>query len=179
MDATPDIVRTAIGIVFLMSFLGKARDVDGFLDSVVDYEILGRRIAIVLGAVVIPLEAVVAISLLTGIQARVGEVLALVLLGIFTVGVGVNLARGRRVACGCFGARDKERISTRTMFRLALLAAGVAVALVYGSTMPLITESLVGTAVRISLVVLVLVAASWVLAVPEMAWLVAARGRSR
>lgn len=179
MDTTSDIVRMAIGFVFLVSFLGKARNVDGFLASVVAYEILPRRAAIVFGAVVIPIEAVVALSLLAGIQAKAGEFVALILIGIFALGVGVNLARGRRVACGCFGARDKERISIRTLLRLGLLGAGISLLLAYGSAIPLITDSLAGMAIRISLAVMILVAASWVLAVPEVAWLLTGRVRDR
>lgn len=40
--------------------------------SVVDYDVLPRRAAILFGAIVVPLEAVVALSLLTGIQAKPG-----------------------------------------------------------------------------------------------------------
>ena len=51
---------------------------------------------------------------------------ALVLLAAFTVAVAVAVARGRQVACSCFGARDDRPVSARTLLRngVLLVAAG-------------------------------------------------------
>jgi len=88
--------------------------------------VLPRRLARVYGAVLPWIEGTVGILLVLGWQSRPAAAVAVVLLTSFAVAVGVNLARGRDVACSCFGAAHQERISAATLLRqVVLLALGV------------------------------------------------------
>jgi len=82
-------------------------------------------------AVVVPVaEIAVAVALIPAVTAEAAAVVAFLMLAAFTLGVGVNLARGRTPACGCFGAVSAGPIGPGTIARnlvLMVLAAFVAV----------------------------------------------------
>ena len=61
--------------------------------------------------------------LVSGLVRPLAAALAAVLLVLFSVLLAVNLARGRRPPCGCFGSRSREPISAWSLVRnLGLLA---------------------------------------------------------
>src|SRR5438552_714635 len=62
-----------------------------------------------------------AVSHFTGWRLAVSALLAIGMFLSFTLAVGLNLRRGRRLPCHCFGGRDQELISGQTLVRLALL----------------------------------------------------------
>lgn len=120
------LAQIALGIVFLLSFLGKARKPKAFLRGVDEYGLLPRRAAYAAGAVLIPVEGFLALSLLTGWQLALGAPLALASLLAFVIAVSLALKRKRDVPCYCMGGEDGERISARTVARLGLLLTGAA-----------------------------------------------------
>src|SRR5262249_56730814 len=84
-----------------------------------------------LGTVLPFLELAIAVALLPTGTARWAAAAAFVLLVAFSVAIAVNLARGRRPECNCFGAVHSAPIGAATLARnaaLALVAAWVAVA---------------------------------------------------
>jgi uncharacterized membrane protein YphA (DoxX/SURF4 family) len=68
--------------------------------------------------------------LVSGLLRPWAAVLAAILLVLFTVLVVVNLARGRRPPCACFGARSHEPIGALSVVRNLGLLGLAAVALV-------------------------------------------------
>lgn len=112
----------AVGIVFLVAFLGKVKEPREFISTVIAYRVLPRVLAVPFGAAVLVAEPAVAVSLLTRLGVSIGLALAVALLSSFAIAVGVNLYRERRVACGCFGDPD-ELISGQLLARLAVLLA--------------------------------------------------------
>src|SRR5688572_2451657 len=95
--------QIALGIVFLLSVLPKLRAPFTFAESVVEYKILPAKAAYMFALILIPAEALLAISFLTGWLTSITLPLATVMLIAFLVAVGINLRRGRRISCGCFG----------------------------------------------------------------------------
>lgn len=123
LDADPAIAlafRLALGVTFVAASLGKIRRPRVFAVHVANYEVLPRRFAHLGGVLLISIELALGISLLTGYFVRVADALLICVLLLFIAAVGVNLRRGRRVPCGCFGDGD-ELISPRTVARLVLL----------------------------------------------------------
>jgi hypothetical protein len=113
-------LQLSLGIVFLLSVLPKLRHPRTFAQNVVEYKILSTELAYWFGLVLIPLEIFLALAFLTGWLADIALPLAIVMLVVFHVAVGLNLRRGRQIACGCFGDAS-EQISPRTQVRLFLL----------------------------------------------------------
>jgi hypothetical protein len=112
--------QLSLGIVFLLSVIPKLRQPRAFAQSVAAYDILPTRLSHLFAFVLIPLEAFLAIAFLTGWSVNLAMPLAAVVLVTFLAAVGINLRRGRTIACGCFGDA-RELISPRTGVRLLLL----------------------------------------------------------
>lgn len=125
--------QLSLGLVFLLAVLPKLRRPRSFARSTVLYEILPFAVAQMFGLMLIPLEGFLVLSFLSGWLSNIALPLAAVLLCIFLAAVGVNLRRGRRIPCGCFGEAS-EPISLRTVARLLLLLAVVLVLLGYRTT---------------------------------------------
>lgn len=121
----PDTVRLvlqlALGGVFLVSSLGKARRPLAFLRGVAEYRILPAPLAYAFGAALIPAEAFVALSLLSGVAVAVALPLATALLLVFSAAVAINLRRDRDMLCHCYGSLGGERLSARSLVQLAVL----------------------------------------------------------
>lgn len=115
------VAQLAVGIVFLLAVAGKLRDPRGFARGVADYRILPPASARPFAFALIPVEAFLALSHLTGWRLAVGAPLGLATLACFAAAVAVNLWRDRDLPCHCFGGGG-ETISGRTLGRLLLLA---------------------------------------------------------
>lgn len=117
------LARGSLGSVLLVAGAAKLLSVQQFMRAVEHYRVLPRRLARGYGAVLPWIEGTVGILLVLGWQSRPAAAVAVVLLCSFVVAVGVNLARGRDVACYCFRAAHQERISTATLVRQIVLLA--------------------------------------------------------
>lgn len=124
-------VRCLIGVVFLVSSIGKAAgrgSFDGFAASVGGMRVLPRRVVRPVALVVVAAEYAVW-GLLT-VPARAatvtGLLLAMTLLAAFTLAIVLVTRQGARVPCRCFG-RSAAPLGIRHAVRncvLAVLAAG-------------------------------------------------------
>lgn len=123
LEAVRLVAQLALGLVFLLSTLGKLRRPAAFLRGVAEYEILPVPLAKVFGAVLIPVEAFLAAAHLTGRGLRVAVPLGIVILLTFATAVAINLGRNRDLLCHCFDSLGGERISARSLAQLALLLA--------------------------------------------------------
>jgi uncharacterized protein (DUF58 family) len=62
------------------------------------------------------MELITAASLI--LNTRLGSVLALLLLTLYTAAIGINLLRGRRdIDCGCAGPAVRQTLSARLLLR--------------------------------------------------------------
>jgi len=102
------IVRQAVATLFLWAFLTKVLDPKGLRDTIVTYGLLPSRLAWPATWSVLAIE----VSLYAALTLSTPFVVPALLLGaglllIFAIAQAVNLARGRRIACGCFGASTR------------------------------------------------------------------------
>ena len=128
MSALRLLAQLALGMVFAGAAAAKLRDPAAFLRGVVDYDLLPRRGALAAGALLLPLEGLLAFCLLSGWLLGAALPGAGALLAVFFAAVATNLARHRKVPCYCLGGDEGEAISPRTLVRLALLLAAAALA---------------------------------------------------
>ena len=111
----------ALGIMFLASGFSKLRDMDGFVLGVMEYEILPPKLALAYGRVLPFAELLCGLGLLLGLVPLVFGTFATMLLLSFLTAVSVNLARGRRLDCHCFGSQSSEPLGLVTLSRLVIL----------------------------------------------------------
>lgn len=123
--------RVVIGLVFVLSGIGKARDIAQFRQIIQTFNLLPRSLYSVAAALFLGGEfAVVALVFIGGPVLIFGFSLAIGLLLLFCCALVSVLAREIHTACNCFGTSTKE-ISTFDVWRniglIICSLAGVAV----------------------------------------------------
>jgi hypothetical protein len=172
--------QISLGIVFALSAWPKLRHPLAFAQNVKDYKVLPAPISHIFGLAVILVEVFLAIAMFTGWLTNVALPLAVGLLLTFLMGVSINLVRGRKIACGCFGD-EREHISPRTLVRLILLLIAVLWIAAFRSAgiallsridwLPIIGFSFAYLVIIASMSVFLLLLASWLLSTPELFYL--------
>jgi methylamine dehydrogenase accessory protein MauD len=162
------IARLLLALVFVVAGVTKLADRAGTRQAVVDFGV-PAPLATPLGIFLPLAELAVAAALIPTSTAWWGAVGALALLLLFVAGIGINLARGHKPDCHCFGQLHSAPAGKSTLARNGVLAAVAAFVLWQGyeSAGPsgfgwlgsLSIAQLVGLVV--GLVVLVLLMAQW------------------
>ncbi len=115
------LARLIVGLVFLVSGLGKILAKQDTVRQVRAYKILPEPLARVYGRLLPWGEMGLASLLLVGLGTRLAALALGLLLMSFGIAVSVNLARGVQMDCGC-SARP-ERLGWRTLVRIFVLLA--------------------------------------------------------
>jgi peroxiredoxin len=169
MDIVLLFARLLLAAVFVVAGGAKLADREGSRQAVVDFGV-PAALAAPLGILLPLAELAVAAALIPTATAFWGAVGALVLLFLFVVGIGANLARGRKPDCHCFGQIHSAPAGWSTLARNGVLAA-VAALLVWRGLEGEVGPSVVGWIGALSvaqllilaggMVVLALLAAQW------------------
>jgi peroxiredoxin len=122
MNAALLIARLVLGAVFTVAGVAKLSDLKGSRQAIIDFGV-PSAIAVPLGLVLPLAELTVAATLLPASTAWWGALGALGLLSVFVVGISINLARGRRPECHCFGQLHSAPAGWKTLARNGALAA--------------------------------------------------------
>lgn len=116
------LARLLLAAIFLLAAVAKLRDREGSAEALREFRLpvpLARP-----AAVLLPLaELAVAVLLLPAATAQTAAAAALGLLCIFTAAIAVQLVRGRKPDCRCFGQLRASPIGPRTLVRNAVFAA--------------------------------------------------------
>ncbi|GII65751.1 methylamine utilization protein MauE [Sphaerisporangium krabiense] len=127
--------RTAVALVFLVSFLSKIRSraaFDAFAASVAAGRVLPRRASRAAAFAVVCAEGVVPVALADPSAAPYGHALAAALLLAFSGVILRSVRRGLTVECRCFGISNSP-LGKRHLVRNMLICAVVLVSLGMGS----------------------------------------------
>lgn len=120
--------RTALALFFLPAAIIKFKDHRGFEEGVRDYAILPDRAVRPVAIGLLLVESTLGLALLVGIAPPLMGALAALLLMSFITAVGINLHRGRRIDCGCYGVATTKHIGVASIVRnIALLGLSIAV----------------------------------------------------
>jgi methylamine dehydrogenase accessory protein MauD len=169
MDTAVLFARLLLAAVFVVAGITKLADREGSRRAITDF---GAPAALAgpLGILLPLAEFAVAAALIPITTAFWGAVGALALLLLFVVGIGANLARGRRPDCHCFGQLHSAPAGWSTLARNGVLAA-VAALLVWRGWEGDVGPSVIGWVGALStaglvvlvggMVVLALLAAQW------------------
>ncbi|MGV8839764.1 MAG: MauE/DoxX family redox-associated membrane protein [Bauldia sp.] len=116
-------------LVFARAAWHKLADFAGFTGFVADYRLLPEARVRAAAAALIAAEVAIPLLLLVPATQAAGAVLAILLLGLYALAMGINLARGRtQIECGCGGA--PTLLSPALLIRNAVLAGVAALVLV-------------------------------------------------
>src|SRR5579884_2528301 len=122
------LLRSALSTILLAAALPKLARPRSFLLTVLSYELLPSVLAAPYALALPVVEFVAGVALAVGVAQRpAGIVAALMFLG-FAIAVAANLARGRVMDCGCFGARQRKIGPGLVAQDLVLLTAAAAAA---------------------------------------------------
>jgi thiol-disulfide isomerase/thioredoxin/uncharacterized membrane protein YphA (DoxX/SURF4 family) len=131
MDAALLIARLVLAVVFIVAGLAKLSDLKGSRKAITDFglpAVLASPLALLL-----PLaELGVGAALIPASSAWWGALGAVGLLLLFVVGISINLARGRKPDCHCFGQLHSGPAGWKTLARNGALAAVAGFALWQG-----------------------------------------------
>ncbi len=114
--------RLLLATVFLVAGVAKLGDRAGSRRALKDFGVPDWLVA-PLGILLPIAELAVAGALLPVASAWLGSLGALALLAVFLLGIGINLARGRKPDCHCFGHLYSAPAGWSTLIRNAALAA--------------------------------------------------------
>jgi len=109
-------------MVFAVAGVAKLADREGSRQAIVDFG-LPSALAAPFGLLLPLAELAVAATLLPASTAWWGSLGALALLSVFVVGISINLARGRKPDCHCFGQLHSSPAGWKTLARNGALAA--------------------------------------------------------
>src|ERR671931_2293813 len=126
MDVALLVARVLLAVVFLVAGLAKLADRAGSRRALVEFG-LPSPLAGPFGLLLPLAELAVAVALVPRSTAWWGAIGALALLLLFVAGIGLNLARGRKPDCHCFGQLHSEPVGASTLIRNALLAGAAGV----------------------------------------------------
>jgi peroxiredoxin len=113
--------RLLLAGIFAVAGVAKLADRQGSRQAIVDFGI-PSTLAAPLGLLLPLAELAVAATLLPASTAWWGALGALVLLSVFVVGISINLARGRKPECHCFGQLHSAPAGWKTLARNGALA---------------------------------------------------------
>ena len=120
------IAALAAGLIFAASAVIKLRNLELFESAVINYRILPEVLARPVAYLLPIAELTGALAVLRPASRAAGASLLLMLLAAFTIGIAVNLMRGRHdVDCGCFGPALRQTLSWWLVLRNGALAAMV------------------------------------------------------
>src|SRR3712207_3548047 len=122
MNAAVLFARLLLAAVFLAAGVAKLADREGSRRAIADFGV-PAALAAPLGILLPLVELAVAAALIPSATAFWGGVGALALLLLFILGIGVNLARGHKPDCHCFGQLHSAPAGWQTLARNGVLAA--------------------------------------------------------
>ena len=111
-----------LALIFAVAGAAKLADLADFRRAIGDFGV-PAALAAPLGILLPLAELAVAAALIPVKTAWLGAVGALLLLSLFAVAIGANLARGRKPDCRCFGQLRSAPAGWSTLARNAVLAA--------------------------------------------------------
>jgi peroxiredoxin len=122
LDTALVIARLLLALVFFVAAATKLADREGSRQTIVGFGV-PVPLAKSLGTLLPLAELAVAAALIPTSTALWGAVGTLVLLLLFIVGIGANLAHGRKPDCHCFGQLHSAPAGWKTLARNGALAA--------------------------------------------------------
>ena len=120
--------RLLLGLVFLLSAIGKLVDLQGSVDAVYGFNVFPLAFAHFAGLVVPFIELAMALALIFGVLTRLAALGASIMsIAFFLVKAHVLFVQGRQIDCGCFGALMSTMASVTIYMDIPMLVMGLVI----------------------------------------------------
>jgi hypothetical protein len=155
----------AAAAIFATSGALKFYDLEAFRGAVANYRLLPDWLATPFAWTAPVIESAAALGLLQSPIRASAALILIVLLGVFTGAIVINLVRGRTdIDCGCFGPALRQRLSWWLLARNGALFALLAIALMPFGARPMDFLDLTTAAMAAATVVVLYTAANYLIA---------------
>ena len=109
-------VQLALGAIFVAAALPKIVDPPSFAHMIYNYRIVPGPLVNLMGLTMPWIELLCGLALILGIWRGTAASIIAAMLVVFMIAIGINLARGNVIDCGCFdvsaaGKTVEERLS--------------------------------------------------------------------
>jgi uncharacterized membrane protein YphA (DoxX/SURF4 family) len=109
-------VQIALGAIFFVAALPKIADPPSFAHMIYNYRLVPGALVNAMALVMPWVEILAGLALILGVWRREAAIAVGLLVVVFLVAIGINLARGHAVDCGCFdvhaaGKTREEQLS--------------------------------------------------------------------
>jgi uncharacterized membrane protein YphA (DoxX/SURF4 family) len=126
-------LRLLLALVFIVAGAAKVRRPRLFSRQVAAYHLLPATLVQPVAYTLPWLELLLGFALLIGLEVQVSSGLGAILMLVFSLAIGINLARGRQeMDCGCFGSGHSEKISLKLLGRDLLFLLSLLVLIRHG-----------------------------------------------
>jgi putative oxidoreductase len=96
------LLRVLLGGMFIIASLDKIVDPSAFAASILNYQLIGFFPAMIVATILPWVELLAGLGLLLNVFPRGSALLVSLLMFVFAALVGIALARGLDISCGCF-----------------------------------------------------------------------------
>lgn len=114
-------VSGGIGMIFLFSGLLKLEDVDAFIGTVLEFDLLPVSVVPTISHLIIVTELVCGAMLVCDFRRKIASSILSIMMFVFTLAVMIVLFNGEEKMCGCFGDRFSNQIDRWTVIRNIVL----------------------------------------------------------
>lgn len=128
------VFRIFLAFIFIYAAILKIAEPGDFSQAIANYKLL-PDISINFLAIILPwIEISTGILLLFGVAVKENSLIISGMLIIFIIAIGISLARGLDIDCGCFGTADGNEIGViKLLQNIGLLVVGI-ILIIYNST---------------------------------------------
>ena len=104
------VLRTILAFVFIYAAILKIAEPGDFSQAIANYKLLPDILINILGIILPWIEIIAGILLLFGVAVKENSVIISGMLIVFIIAIGISLARGLNIDCGCFGTANGDQI---------------------------------------------------------------------
>lgn len=121
------ILQFFLSFLFLITAGSKFRALNAFRSSILAFGLVSYKYTRTASLVIPCLEAIAAVGMMFNPTKTLSVLTLTILLIAFTIAIGINLARGNRIDCNCFGTLSKKPISEWSIVRNLVLIGGLSI----------------------------------------------------
>jgi uncharacterized membrane protein YphA (DoxX/SURF4 family) len=114
-------VQFVLAAFFVVAGLAKIADPPGFAHEIHNYGLVPGPLVNAMALVLPWLEVITGVALFLGLARRSAARILGILLLVFIAALGINLARGKPVDCGCFGVSTVQRTDADRLREMKLV----------------------------------------------------------